>query len=76
MQVQAVSQNGALVQLSEDDLLLIKNALNEVCHALDVQEFSTRMGADRIAAERLLTAVGALANQVEAAKVLPSSANR
>jgi hypothetical protein len=75
MQVQAVSPDGALVQLSEDDLLLTNNALNEVCHALDIREFATRMGTDRAAAERLLAAVGALADQVEAAKTLPSSAN-
>ena len=76
MQVQAVSHNGVLVQLSEDDLLLINNALNEVCHALDIREFTTRMDADHAAAERLLTAVGALVDQVEAAKQLLSSASR
>ncbi len=76
MHVQAVSHSGALVQLSEDDLLLINNALNEVCHALDIREFSTRMGADRAVAERLLTAVAALANQVQAATELPSPASR
>ena len=76
MQIQAVSHNGALVQLSEDDLLLINNALNEVCHALDIQEFATRMGAERAAAERLMTSIGALVDQVEAAKGLSSSAKR
>lgn len=76
MQIQAVSQNGALVQLGEEELLLISNALNEVCHALDINEFATRMGADQAAAERLLTTVGALVDQIEAAKALPSSGNR
>jgi hypothetical protein len=76
MQVQAVSQNGTLVQLSEDDLLLINNALNEVCHALDIREFATRIGVDRAAADRLLTAISALANQVEAAKEIRTPVNR
>lgn len=76
MQVQAVSESGALVQLSEDELLLINNAINEVCHAVDIREFASRMGTDRAVAERLLTAVGALTNQVEAAKGLPSPASR
>lgn len=76
MQVQSISQSGAVVQLSEDDLLLISAALNEICHALDVREFATRMGTDRAFAERLLIAIGAASDQVEAAKGISSSASR
>jgi hypothetical protein len=68
MRVQAVTDNGALVHLDEDELLLLNNALNEVCHALDVREFAVRMGSTQETAERLLTGVGALCGQVDAAK--------
>jgi len=32
------------VELSEDDLMIIHNALNEICNAIDLQEFETRIG--------------------------------
>lgn len=78
MRVEVVSANGALVHLSEDDLLVINNALNEVCHGLDVREFVARMGTDAASVERLLTSIGALYEQVDAAKdaeLVPNVAN-
>ena len=68
MQVNGISENGVLVQLSTAELHLVSNALNEVCHALDRADFSTRLGADHDAAERLLNDIGALCKQIEAAQ--------
>ena len=48
-----------------DELLLLNNALNEVCNgiAIDDNEFQTRLGVDRKAARRLLTKLGSLVSE-------------
>lgn len=35
------------ISLTNDELSILSNALNEVCHGLDIREFSTRMGAEK-----------------------------
>ncbi|HEY8695181.1 MAG TPA: hypothetical protein VIR57_20825 [Chloroflexota bacterium] len=54
----------ATVELSQQELVIIVNALNEVCNGFEITEFSTRIGADRQAAERLLAAVRDVAKGV------------
>ena len=50
-----------LLDVSEPELLLLNNALNEVCNGvhLDEVEFSTRLGVSRDEARRLLRLVNA-----------------
>jgi len=51
------------VELTQDELLAINNALNEVCHgpdSIDEEEFHTRMGVERHEARSPLDAVHAL----------------
>jgi hypothetical protein len=45
---------------TEAELVLVNNALNEVCNGLAIEEpeFATRLGADRETAERLLQEIG------------------
>ena len=45
---------------TRDELLLINNALNEVCNGLsfDDDEFQTRLGYERAAARKLLAKIG------------------
>jgi hypothetical protein len=45
-----------------DELLLLNNALNEVCNgiSLDDDEFQTRLGVDRKTARKLLAKLGSL----------------
>ncbi|HEY7315879.1 MAG TPA: hypothetical protein VH643_41500 [Gemmataceae bacterium] len=45
MQVQKSNQSNILLNLTHNELILLNNALNEVCHGLDIPEFSTRLGA-------------------------------
>jgi hypothetical protein len=52
----------ATIELSPGELVIIVNALNEVCNGLDLPDFSTRIGADRQAAERLLAEMRSLAD--------------
>ncbi len=55
-------RNFADVRLSEDELALINNALNEVCNGVHIEdpEFRTRLGATREEARNLLSAVNQL----------------
>ncbi len=39
-----------IIEVSDDELLLLSNALNEVCNGIEPWEFSTRLGGPRDAA--------------------------
>jgi hypothetical protein len=52
-----------VVGMTEDQLLLVNNALNEVLNGLAIADFETRLGADRRQAAALLAAVGAVLDQ-------------
>jgi len=62
MKTIAVNREQAKVELTSIDLLIVNNALNEVCNALDTTEFSTRMGASLNEAQTLLREVADLLN--------------
>jgi hypothetical protein len=54
---------GMLVELTNDELRIINNALNEVCNGIDLEgEFDTRMGCDIEEARAVLTKIHALAS--------------
>ncbi len=59
MRMDLVSRTGDLVRLdlSESELTISNNALNEVANGLDLAEFSTRMGAERDDVQWLLQEV-------------------
>jgi hypothetical protein len=46
------------IEVADTELLAINNALNEVCNALDIREFDTRMGCSLELAKALLKAIG------------------
>jgi hypothetical protein len=50
----------AELALSRDELLLVNNALNEVCNGIDMFEFATRLGAGRDRVAALLAEVRSL----------------
>jgi hypothetical protein len=54
----SLQQKTATIEFSRHELLAINNALNEVCNALDVREFDTRMGCSREFAKSLLKGIG------------------
>ena len=72
MQVRQIQQRSAEVVLSVEELLLIANALNEVCNGLDLPEFATRVGADRDTALQLLQAVQAAYDRLIPQTIGPS----
>ena len=52
-----------LVELTNDELRIINNALNEVCHGIDLEgEFDTRMGCTVEEAGAVLAKIHALAS--------------
>ena len=61
----ATSPKGAAVRVRWDELLLLNNALNEVCHGVgfDDGEFQTRLGLERTDAQDLLGQLSLLLNE-------------
>lgn len=58
MRVTAREKNSLTVRLTRDELAILNNALNEVCHGIDIPEFSTRIGAEIDEAKALLKQLG------------------
>jgi hypothetical protein len=54
------------VQFSLDELLVVSNALNEVCNGIDVPEFHARIGDSPDEAQRLLEKLGEIIERAAA----------
>ncbi len=54
MKLEMITGQEVLLRIKRDELLILNNALNEVCNGLDQEEFVTRMGATRREVEELL----------------------
>jgi hypothetical protein len=65
MQLLHAGREQADIRFSWDELRLICNALNEVCHGFDVPEFDTRLVASRGGARALLDQIGAVIDQAQ-----------
>jgi hypothetical protein len=59
MKIQRVSAGRFVIDASEDELLVLNNALNEVCNGLPIRDFETRIGMPLEFAESMLREVGA-----------------
>lgn len=55
----------ATIRLSLTELYIVNNALNEVCNALDLDEFHVRMGVEREDAAHFLEQIHALIARIE-----------
>jgi hypothetical protein len=64
MKAKEINANGASIMLSQEELLIVSNALNEICNGLDLPEFATRIGAERESAARLLQDIGDVYDKV------------
>jgi len=47
MQIRQSDESHVILDLSRNELILLNNALNEVCNDLDLPDFSTRLGAQQ-----------------------------
>ncbi len=66
MKAERIEPNNTLIRFSNKELLILNNALNEVCNALDRVEFSTRMGAELQDVRDLLRQIGEVADATRA----------
>jgi hypothetical protein len=68
MELVRVEQGEAHVRAARQELLIINNALNEVCNGIDVPEFETRMGVTLAQVQLLLSSVQRVLDELEAPK--------
>jgi hypothetical protein len=64
MEARAIAIRSADLRISDDELMMLNNALNEVCNGFDLDEFETRIGASRERASELLAAINRLLEQM------------
>ena len=65
MKVTACAGEQADITLSLDEMIVLSNALNEVCNALEVFDFATRIGMERAQAAALLASLGACIDAIQ-----------
>lgn len=58
MELLATFRKQADLRLTEDELLVLNSALNEICNGISVSEFETRIGATRDDVAPLLMKIG------------------
>ena len=61
----STGSDAANVEVSRNELVIISNALNEVCHGLDVWDFETRMGAEKADVLKLLHRVSEVLQRMD-----------
>ncbi|HWG45495.1 MAG TPA: hypothetical protein VN688_22215 [Gemmataceae bacterium] len=54
MQLLECDDAHVVLELTHNELIVLNNALKEVCHGIDLPDFSTRLGAQRGEIEALL----------------------
>lgn len=65
MESEIIEVNEIMIKLSKRELLILNNALNEVCNALDLFEFQTRMGAELEEVQELLDQIKQVIDLIE-----------
>ena len=69
MEARAIAIRSADLRISDDELMMLNNALNEVCNGFDLDEFETHIGASRERASELLAAINRLLEQMSESAV-------
>ena len=64
MRIVVIEKGEATVRLTEAQLVIVNNALNEVCNGIDVEEFSTRLGAEVTKVRGLLKEVNGVLDRM------------
>lgn len=64
MDVVQITSDTAQITLSRAELIVLNNALNEICNGIDVFEFRARIGVTREEATLLLTRISSLTEQM------------
>ena len=63
-----VAKERVTVELTQDEVMLLNGALNEVCNGVHISdaEFATRLGGDREETRRLLDRIHELSREMDA----------
>jgi hypothetical protein len=64
MESRIIGNGSVELRVTQDELVIFNNALNEVCHGFEVDEFETRIGGSRDEAAALLQAIGRLLDRL------------
>lgn len=64
MDVRSIAEKNAQLTISENELLILNSALNEICNGISVPEFETRIGASREEAYALLDVMGRILDKM------------
>jgi hypothetical protein len=70
MEILKTAKDKADIQLSIDDLLILNNALNEVCNGIKLSEFNTRMGASPEEVKIILKSINKLIHALRSTESL------
>ncbi|QZY92320.1 hypothetical protein K7H94_20570 (plasmid) [Pantoea dispersa] len=64
MELLSVTMKSAKINITEEELLILNSALNEICNGIDIAEFETRIGSDRNEVAALLSKIGNILDQM------------
>ncbi|NIG13537.1 hypothetical protein [Pantoea sp. Cy-640] len=64
MELLSVTMKTAEINITEEELLILNSALNEICNGIDIAEFETRIGSDRNEVAVLLSKIGNILDQM------------
>ncbi|CNI52208.1 Uncharacterised protein [Yersinia massiliensis] len=64
MDLLSVTKSNADINITENELLILNSALNEVCNGIDIAEFETRIGSERDKVAVLLSKIGSILDQM------------
>jgi hypothetical protein len=65
VEINQIGNHSASVFVTEAELVLLNNALNELLNGVDISDFDTRLGTSRKDAEELLHQIGSLLSKVK-----------
>ncbi len=54
MYVQKINKGQVIIDLTEDELGLLGNCLNEICHGIKVLDFESKIGIEKQTAQLML----------------------
>lgn len=65
MNVLSITKEDVIVKITENELLILNSALNEICNGIDIAEFETRIGSEKEDVNVLLGKIGDILDRME-----------
>lgn len=64
MKLLSVARENAELHITENELLILNSALNEICNGIDIAEFETRIGSGKEEVAILLSKIGEILDKM------------